>query len=229
MKQTAIKPKKNVDSDWWREKVEKAASLLGVSLSRDQLLLLSLHARLLLKWTARTNLTTITNPEEMALKHFADSLALSKFLPEKASVLDMGSGGGFPGLVLKTARPDLTVTLMDAVRKKVSFLIHVITEGRLKGISAVQGRAENMAEIPGFAKAFDAVVSRAFSDLGGFIRLAAPFLKTNGRILAMKGPGAEKEVKKVQAQCNQMELTVRTFSYNLPDKGGAARCIVEIK
>ena len=220
-------PEKEVDSDPWRRQVADVASDLGVALSQKALGLFSLHARLLLKWTAKTNLTAITDPKQMAVKHFADSLALAPFLPKGARMLDMGAGGGFPGLVIKAARPDISVTLMDAVRKKVSFLTQVILEGGLEGVSAIHGRAQDLAKVPGFSGAFDAVASRAFADLPEFVRLALPFVNQNGQILAMKGPGAASgELARVK---NGREgLYIRVFPYRL-GKNGPARRIVEIR
>jgi 16S rRNA (guanine527-N7)-methyltransferase len=145
-----------------------------------------------------TNLTAITRPEEIALKHFVDSIAPATGMPAKARLLDIGSGGGFPGIPLKIIRPSLDVTLIDSSRKKVSFLKHVIRTLGLSGISAVHCRAESMSNGPGTAMGFDVVICRALASLEDFVPLALPLLAKKGTGMALKAKAAETEVAQAQ-------------------------------
>ena len=184
----------------------------GISITGDQAALMQAHADQLTLWNKKINLTAITAPDQVAVKHFLDCLFILDHLPGAGQVLDIGSGGGFPGIVIKIMRPELSVVLVDAVRKKVNFLNQVIRVLGLSQIQAVHARAETLAERKGFACAFDAVVCRAFSDLETFTRLAAPFLSDNGLLLAMKGgQGGDEQTAVLQA-----DYTIDTHVHRLP-------------
>jgi len=158
----------------------------------------ALHAIELLKWNQKINLTAITDPAEIAVKHFIDSIAPVPLIPHDASsMLDIGSGGGFPGIPIKIMLPSLSVTLIDSSRKKVSFQKHIIRTLRLENTEAVHTRAEELAENPLFSNAFDLVICRAFSALDKFVLTALPFLAKDGIIIALKGKVSESELKAV--------------------------------
>ncbi|WP_213184162.1 16S rRNA (guanine(527)-N(7))-methyltransferase RsmG [Desulfosarcina cetonica] len=180
-----------IDSAAWRQIVIDGAACLGVVVSVEQARAMGRHAHEMRQWNRVSNLTAITDPLAVALKHDVDALAASVWIHEGARVMDAGSGGGFPGLPLKIARPDLSLTLVDSVRKKVSFLKYVIGTLGLHGITAVHGRLEDLARMPGHRGRFDWVVCRAFASLDDFARLGLPFLAPGGQLLAMKGPQAE--------------------------------------
>jgi 16S rRNA (guanine527-N7)-methyltransferase len=171
-------------SEEWKDMIIKGAGSFGVKIDSVKAGLFSIHALELLKWNLKTNLTAITDPFEVAVKHFIDSLAPARMIPSGSSVLDIGSGGGFPGIPLKVALPSISVSLVDSSRKKVSFLRHVIRNLGLCGIDAFHERAEDLT---GKKERFDVVVCRAFSSIDKFISLAFPLLKENGIMIAMKG------------------------------------------
>jgi 16S rRNA (guanine527-N7)-methyltransferase len=181
----------NIDSAAWQWTVIAGASELGVEVTPEQARSMSVHAGEMLQWNRISNLTAITDPMEVAIKHHVDSLALVNMIPAGARVLDAGAGGGLPGLPLKIVRPDLSLTLVDSVRKKISFLNYTIGKLNLRGIHAVHGRLEDLAANPTYRGTFDLVVCRAFSALEDFATLTLPFLVPGGRLLAMKGPQAE--------------------------------------
>ena len=180
-----------IDSDTWRQAVIEGALGLGLDVSVDQARTMGRHALELLQWNRVTNLTTITDPLDVAVKHYVDALAAAPWIGDRARVLDAGSGGGFPGIPLAILRPDLSVTLVDSVRKKVSFLKHAIRTLGLSGIDAVHGRLEDLGMLPEYCGKFDRVVCRAFSSLEAFANLTLPFLSPGGCLLAMKGPQAD--------------------------------------
>lgn len=155
------------------------------------------YFELLLKWNAKTNLTAITSRAEVIEKHFADSLALLPFLPSSCRVLDLGTGGGFPGIPLKIANSSLEMVLVDAKQKKISFLQAVIAELGLVQVAAIAGRAEDLALQQRLGK-FDVVVSRATWELKDYLKAAHPYLKKGGQIIAMKGAKWQEELSAAQ-------------------------------
>jgi 16S rRNA (guanine527-N7)-methyltransferase len=148
----------------------------------------------LLRWNQSINLTAITDREEAVVKHLVDSLTLLPYLRGDETLLDMGSGGGLPGLPLKIVLPGINLTSVDAVAKKISFQKHVIRTFALNGAVARHGRLEELGQEASLSGHFDLVVARAFASLLDCLRLARPFLRRGGRLIAMKGPEGEKEV-----------------------------------
>jgi len=141
----------------------------------------------LLDWNTRINLTAITDPEEILLKHYLDSLSLLIAYDRPGTrLLDIGSGAGFPGLVLKIVRPDWQVTLLEATGKKVAFLRHMIELLQLTGIKAVHGRAEDLAHQAEYRTSFDVVTARAVASLPTLLEYAAPFCCVGGQIILPK-------------------------------------------
>jgi len=170
-----------------RKLLIEGAHAFGVYLEEEAVRAFDLLLKELLKWNRKINLTAIRTEREIITKHFLDSLSIHPYLEKSVSLLDVGSGPGFPGIPLKIAKPALDITLIDAVRKKVDFQRHVIRSLGLKGMEAIQGRIEDPETIRRMEGRFDRVVSRAFSSLPTFLHLAYPFLKRRGIALVMKG------------------------------------------
>ena len=167
----------------------------GVDLSDEAVEAFDLYLRELTKWNQKINLTAIRSEKEIVLRHFLDSLSVSPYLSGFCSLLDIGSGAGFPGIPLKIVHPSIKVTLIDSVRKKVDFQRHIIRALDLKGIKAVHGRIQDKDLVQTLAGEFDAVVSRAFSDLPRLLTLGYPFLKKGGVVVALKGSMRNGEVQ----------------------------------
>lgn len=167
----------------FREMLVQCQPAADFSIPPDSIAKFELYYQELLEWNARVNLTTITAPADAAIKHFLDSVLVLKYMPLAGTLIDIGSGAGFPGIPLKIMNPHLSVVLVEAVRKKASFLKQIIRLLKLADIQVYNGRIEDFDRYD----AFDFAVSRAFSELGLFCRLAAPFIKPGGRLLAMKG------------------------------------------
>jgi 16S rRNA (guanine527-N7)-methyltransferase len=165
---------------------------LGQPLSPDQADALAWLAGELGRWSTRVNLTAILDPIEMADKHILDSLTVLRVLETgSTTLLDAGTGAGFPGLPLAIARPDLSVTLVDAVAKKVGFLKHAIAQLQLAPrVRAIQLKLQGNPEAEGLTP-FDAAVSRALSEPTRWAALAAPYLRPGGTLVVMAGSGAE--------------------------------------
>lgn len=208
----------HIKSAEWKRFVKKAAAELSIDLSDSTVKMLAAHADELIKWNKVTNLTAITEPREVAIKHFIDSLAALKMVSPGMTVLDIGSGGGFPGIPLKIAMPELSVTLVDAARKRVNFLKHVIRTLKLTKIEAHHGRGELLAGLKLPADRFDVIICRAFTGLDKFVPMALPVLKEGGVILAMKGKEVDEELaalKTVQIE-GGVTLDTEVTRYKLP-------------
>jgi len=175
------------------------AGRFGAPLTDRQIDAFRLYRAELLSWNAtRANLTAITDADEVESRLFLESLWCAAGLPAGIAsggrLIDVGSGGGFPGLPLAIAFPELDVTLLEATRKKVDFLQHVI---RLLGITncrAFHGRAENLAHDPEHREVYDAVTARALAPLPALVELCLPFAKLDGVLIAPKGAGVEEEI-----------------------------------
>lgn len=195
----------------FKQRLKNGSKVLGVEVSDSQADLMLLHTKELMAWNKKTNLTAIREPLQIAEKHFIDSIACVSFFENTGSLMDIGAGGGFPGIPIKIMCPDLKVVLVDASRKKVNFLKHVIRLLHLKDIEAIHTRVEDLHDNKEYKARFDAVISRAFTELSGFVDLAAPFLNKEGIIYAMKGKQGEKEItaeilKKFNLDTNHYQL-----------------------
>ena len=226
-----------IGSKEWSDLIIEGANTFDIDLHPSQTHQFALHATELVRWNQKINITAITDPFEVAVKHFLDSLPAARFLPTDATLLDIGSGGGFPGLPLNVLLPSLSITLIDASRKKVNFLKHVIRTLKLKNIEALHIRAEDLANDPHYRNRFNIIISRAVSSLELFRRLALPLLIDGGAMMALKGDLVVDEVKELQgrgvgdggdpiAVGRQYSVTVE--KYRLPFLN-SARSIVIIK
>jgi 16S rRNA (guanine527-N7)-methyltransferase len=170
---------------------------------------------LILKWSKSADLTASSDPNEIKNKHFDDSAAVVPFLEGVKTLIDIGSGAGFPGIPIKIECPEIMVTLLDSRRKKINFLRQVIFELNLSGIEAIQGRAED----PEFFRShgpFDAVISRATWPLNLFLEIADPYYTNEGRLIAMKGPKIKEELRQARPMIDKYGLVLEnTHSYRL--------------
>lgn len=178
--------------------LRRGAEALGVVLSEEAQLRFIEYLKELRAWNKKVNLTAIEEEREIVIRHFLDSLTPSAFLEKAESLLDIGAGGGFPGIPLKIAMPSMYVCLIDSVSKKVHFMRHVIRKLGLPGIDAESIRAEDAGFIEKNRGRFDVVTSRAFTELKGFVEVALPYLSPNGRIIAIKGPSVADEIAPIK-------------------------------
>jgi len=207
-----LKADMNIGSEQWKKLVEEGAANLNIHIDRKITDQFSIHATELIKWNRKINLTTITDPVEVAVKHFLDSIISVRVMPEYGRLLDIGSGGGFPGIPIKIMIPSLSVTLIDASRKKVNFLKHVIRSIKLIEINARQIRAEELAKDKTFKNCFDVIICRAFSGLDKIILQVLPLLAKDGIIVAMKGKLSESELE----SAGKYNLFLSVEKYELP-------------
>jgi 16S rRNA (guanine527-N7)-methyltransferase len=173
----------------------EGAKAFGIYFDKKIAEAFELYLKELLKWNQKMNLTAIRTEKGIVLKHFLDSLSVFPYLSNISSLLDIGSGAGFPGIPLKIVKPSLEMTLVDSVRKKVDFQRHIIRILGLKGIEAIHGRVQDKEIRQAMGDRFDMVISRAFSVLQTFLIFGFPLLKKGGIVLAMKGGMDREEIR----------------------------------
>jgi len=194
----------------------EGAKTFGIHLGEKIFEAFDLYLKELLKWNLRINLTAIRTEKGIVLKHFLDSLSVFPYLSDISSLLDIGSGAGFPGIPLKMVKPFVEITLIDSVRKKVDFQRHIIRMLGLKGIAAIHGRVQDKEILQTMGERFDMVISRAFSDLRTFLILGFPFLKKGGIVLAMKGEVDSEEIRLLSKMEETRYRLQKTVSFLLP-------------
>lgn len=178
------------------EKIVPVCEEFGLTLDNTAIDRLNTYGNLLVEWNEKMNLTAITEPEEVLYKHFLDCLLFFKNVqvPQNAKVIDVGTGAGFPGLVLKIARPDIELTLMDGLNKRLIFLNAVLDELGLQA-QTVHMRAEDGGKNPAYREKYDIACARAVANLPVLCEYCIPFVKLGGQFVAMKGSAAEEELE----------------------------------
>jgi 16S rRNA (guanine527-N7)-methyltransferase len=209
--------------------LREGAADLAIELPGKVLSQFAVYLQELQTWNARVNLTGLRSPRDMVIKHFLDSLAVLPFLDDVPSLADLGSGAGFPGLVLKLARPDLTLTLVESRGKKAAFLEYLVALWQLPGVEVIQAHLT-----PKLAREwgprFAMVTSRATFSLERFLELAAPLLLPGGRALALKGPELpRKEIEAASQRLAALQLGDLEFQKQRLPVTGEARLYVMAK
>ncbi len=177
------------------QKMKEQAKEIGILLEEKQINQFYQYMQLLLEWNQKINLTAITKPEEIILKHFIDSVTIAKYIEKNAKVVDVGTGAGFPGIPLKILREDIEITLLDSLNKRVSFLKEVIEQLSLSKIEAVHFRAEEFGKNPKYRENFDCATSRAVANLSTLSEYLIPLVKVKGICISMKGSEVEEEIE----------------------------------
>jgi len=170
---------------------------LGIDLTPEQLDRFSRFADQLIEWNARFNLTTIIEPRDIVIKHFLDSLSVMRAIPAKAKrIIDVGAGAGLPGFPIKIARPDVSMVLVEATRKKCDFLEAMIKELKVYNVFVVNARAEDVGRDPDHREYYDVAVARAVADLPVLAEYLLPLVKVGGVAVAQKSKKVEEEVER---------------------------------
>lgn len=164
----------------------------GLSLTEELYHKLDTYAEFLVEYNKNVNLTAITDPEGILVKHFIDSILLCKYveIPQNAHLIDVGTGAGFPSVPLKLYRNDINLTLLDSLNKRIAFLEHLCDKLDIEA-ECIHGRAENISKMPEFREMFDVSCARAVANMSLLSELCIPFVKVGGQFLSMKGPNED--------------------------------------
>ena len=152
----------------------------------------------ILDWNEKINLTAIKDENEFIVKHFIDSLTVSKYIEEKIHVIDIGTGAGFPGIPLKIANPTINITLIDSINKKLNVIREINQTINLNNINIIHTRAEDLANKEEYREKFDIATTRAVSNLTTILEYMLPFVKIGGKAICMKGPGYKEELEQAK-------------------------------
>jgi 16S rRNA (guanine527-N7)-methyltransferase len=208
----------------------EGAKQLGVQVSPAALAQLTLYLEELLRWSPKIDLVSQTDPAAIIRKHFLDSIAIAPLLPENATLLDLGSGAGFPGIPIAIALPHTAVSLVEARRKRVSFLKEVVRKAKTPNLMVYEGRAEVLAQQQDLLHHFSVVLTRATWHIDTFLHLAHPFLQPTGTALMMKGPQLMKELHEWESSSQKHGFLLQhRYRYVLPGSGEHREVVTFLK
>ena len=180
--------------DELKEYFKRISLGINIQISDNEIEKFFNYMELLLEWNEKINLTAITDKKEIILKHFVDSLTISRYIKENDKVLDIGTGAGFPGIPLSIIKKNNSFTLVDSLNKRVNFLNEVTQELKLNNVDLIHSRAEDLGRDIKHREQYDIVTSRAVANLTVLAEYLLPFVKVGGYCICMKGPNIEDEV-----------------------------------
>ncbi len=205
------------------EKAEK----IQVKIEEVQAKKLYDYMQLLLSWNEKMNLTAITEPNEVIVKHFIDSFTVSQYIEKNSYMVDVGTGAGFPGIPLKIVRPDISIVLVDSLQKRVHFLEEVIQKLTLTDIDAIHSRIEEFGKNKIYREKFDYVTSRAVANLAVLSEYMLPLLKISGKAICMKGANVETEINEAKKAIKILGGKIeKVETFLLPDTDMSRNIIV---
>ena len=199
----------------------------NIKINDEQIKKFMNYMNLLLEWNEKINLTAITQPEEVKLKHFVDSLTVLKYINDDDKVIDIGTGAGFPGIPLKIMKENTKITLLDSLNKRINFLNIVIETLNLRNIQAIHGRAEEIARNKLYREKYDVAVSRAVANLSTLTEYMLPFVKVGGKCICMKGANVNEELERAQNAIKELGGEIkRVDNFYLSDNDNERNIIV---
>ncbi len=190
---------------------------LNIELTQSQFDKYELYKKELLEWNEKINLTAITDENEIWLKHFIDSCTINEYVDSNSSLIDVGTGAGFPSLPLKIIRDDISLTLLDSLNKRLIFLQDVVNKLELNNIEFIHGRAEDIANDNKYREKFDVATARAVANLSTLSEYCLPFVKINGIFICMKAGNVDKEIEEAQIAIKTLGGKIEKIDkFNLP-------------
>lgn len=186
--------------------LQESCEKMGVSLTEEMASQFMTYLSLLLEWNEKMNLTAITDKKDVVQKHLVDCLSILPHLSltGQEKIIDVGTGAGFPGIPVKIACPEVEMTLLDSLQKRIGFLEEVGSQLGLSGVNYVHSRAEDGGQNPDYREQFDLCVSRAVANLAVLAEFCLPFVKVGGRLAALKGPDALREIDEAQGALKKL-------------------------
>ena len=183
-----------MDLKEFSNKIIEKMEYLNININEYQIFQLYNYMNLLIEWNKKINLTAIIKPDDIIIKHFIDSITITRFITTNSKVIDVGTGAGFPGLPIKIIRRDTEITLMDSLNKRILFLEEIINNLNLEKISTVHSRAEDLGRDKEYRQKFDNATSRAVAPLNYLLEYMMPFVKVGGSCICMKGANYQEEL-----------------------------------
>ena len=216
----------------FKNKFTKYLLDLNIELSEDKIEKFYKYMNLLIEWNQKINLTAIVEPNEIIVKHFIDSLTIEKYLQKGQSVIDVGTGAGFPGIPVSIVRDDCNVTLMDSLNKRINFLNEVVKECNISNVECIHSRAEELSHNKNYREKYDVVTSRAVASLNVLLEYMLPFVKVGGYAICMKGSNVEDEISKSSKALEILGgeiVEINTFNLANTDNGRNIIVVKKIK
>lgn len=210
--------------------LRQKATQSGIDLTDKQIESLKIYYELLIEWNEKMNLTAITEPQDVALKHFCDSILLLSYadIPQNSYLIDVGTGAGFPSIPVKIVRPDIKLCLLDSLNKRLVFLKEVVDRLSFNDVQIVHSRAEDGARNAQLREKFDFATSRAVAQLNVLSEYCLPYVKVGGAFVAMKGKYSEEEIANSKNAIKTLGGKIeKVDTYNLVDS--SERTIINIK
>lgn len=202
---------------------------LNLTLTEEQIEKFYNYMNLLIEWNKKINLTAIVEPKDIILKHFIDSLTIEKYIKKGETIIDVGTGAGFPGIPLKIAREDLKITLADSLNKRINFLNEVINKLDLKNIETIHTRAEELGKNKKYREKFDIATSRAVANMSTLSEYLIPFIKVEGKCICMKSSDIDTELENAKKAINILGCEIESKDkFNLPN-GDLGRSVIILR
>lgn len=213
----------------FKEIMNENAKKINIEFNDKQLEQFFEYMNLLIEWNEKINLTAITEPKEIIIKHFIDSLTINKYIEKNNKIVDVGTGAGFPGIPIKIYKPEVEVTLVDSLNKRINFLNEVISKLGLEKIDTIHSRVEEFARNKKYREKFDISTSRAVANLSTLSEYLIPLVKENGKIICMKASEAEEEIEQAKKAINVLGGTIKNVeTFDLP-QSDIGRTIITIE
>lgn len=213
----------------FKNRLQKKVKQFEISLEEIQLEQFYNYMLLLLEWNEKINLTAIVEPEEIIEKHFIDSISISQYIKSNDSILDIGTGAGFPGIPLKIIMPNTKITLLDSLNKRILFLNTTIDKLKLCNIKAFHGRAEEFNRQINIRESFDTVTSRAVAKLNVLLEYMLPFVKIGGTCICMKSSEIQEELQEAEKAIKLLGGEIRSIEEIILEGTNIKRKIVIIE
>lgn len=210
------------------EKMQEKSNEINIDLSVEQLDKFYRYMELMIEWNEKINLTAITNPEEIILKHFIDSLTLIKYIKENNKIVDMGTGAGFPGIPISIVCSNNKITLVDSLNKRLIFLQEIINQLGLKNVETIHSRAEDFGQNKKYREQFDIATSRAVANLSTLSEYLLPLVKVGGKCLCMKASDIEAEVQDAKKAIDILGGKIEQIENFLLPQSDIGRTIITI-
>lgn len=191
---------------------------LNIDLTNEQVEQFEGYQNLLLEWNEKINLTAITEENDIIIKHFIDSMTVSKYFKENDKVIDVGTGAGFPGVPLKIVDKTLKITLLDSLNKRINYLNDVIEKLRFDNVETIHGRAEELSRNSKYREQYDVATARAVANLKTLSEYCLPFVKVGGYFVCMKGSDIEEELSNAKSHIEVLGGKIEEIeNFVLPD------------